>query len=705
MAYVLVEDFRAGLDTRRTNVTSVPGSLVTLTNAHISRGGEIEKRKAFVKLADLPSNTTGLAAAAGQIYVFGSAGSSSVSFASGTPSNINYIQFQHPTDAGISTTSNTVPLDKITSVDFFNGYIYASARYTDGRAYHYYQGQTSSTGVPVNRVLDWADGRARSSFTINGGTAGGTAATGSFDVTDGTFNAGDNIRLITVNSVRLWSDQTVVAHTGTNSTTATNVASAINAFTSTPNYTASASGSTVTITASDVGQDSNGFQVAVGVDGQVTVGNINHMSGGVSNAITALTVNGIAIIQNRIDWATSHSNTASLVASEINRFNSSPELEAIAVGAKVVLYTETATDAYNGQTVAVTKTGDVTTTSPANIAGGVALSSVQTLQPGHFVRSIQKAMMSVSDSIWHFSDTDDPTEWNVDTGGSGFVNLSNHARGSEELQCIAQYFKDLAIFAKQSIQIWSYDPLPTVSLLQVLNNTGALSPNSVVEFGDSDVFYLSESGIRSLRARDSSNSAHVGDIGNPIDDTIQEEVQTNRSQAENAVGILDPRDGRYLLAIGNKIYVFSYFPGSKVSAWSVYEPGFTVTDWAFDGKQVLCRAGDALYSLGGENNTTYDSSTVTVQMPFLDAQKPATNKDWTGIDAVCENDWTVSMATDPTDIGTIQEQAVINRTTYGLGRIPIQGFGTHIAIKMVCNSAGSAKIGNVSVHYEGADAG
>ena len=72
MPYVYISDFRGGLDKRRMDLTSVPGTLVTLTNAHITRGGEIEKRPAFVSLATLPSNTTGLAAAGGQIYVFGS---------------------------------------------------------------------------------------------------------------------------------------------------------------------------------------------------------------------------------------------------------------------------------------------------------------------------------------------------------------------------------------------------------------------------------------------------------------------------------------------------------------------------------------------------------------------------------------------------------------------------------------------------------
>ena len=44
MAYVLIEDFRGGLDARRSDVTATPGTLITLKNAHITRGGEIEKR-------------------------------------------------------------------------------------------------------------------------------------------------------------------------------------------------------------------------------------------------------------------------------------------------------------------------------------------------------------------------------------------------------------------------------------------------------------------------------------------------------------------------------------------------------------------------------------------------------------------------------------------------------------------------------------
>ena len=49
------------------DVRCLPGSLIELTNAHISRGGEIEKRPAFVEVCDLLSETVGLVSG-GSLY-------------------------------------------------------------------------------------------------------------------------------------------------------------------------------------------------------------------------------------------------------------------------------------------------------------------------------------------------------------------------------------------------------------------------------------------------------------------------------------------------------------------------------------------------------------------------------------------------------------------------------------------------------------
>lgn len=688
MPYILVEDFRGGLDRRRMNVTAAPGTLIELKNAHITRGGEIEKRPAFVELVELPSNTIGLAAAAGQIYTFGSDPEASVTFAPNTPSNVRYIQLQHPSGE---------ELTDVPSVEFYNGQVYAAAQFADGRIYHYYNG---------TRITDWFDGRARVTFEVTGGTAGGTAATASFEVTGGTSNPGDELRILRINSVDLISSP--VSHNGSNSLTAANIATAI---TNGPSdYTAIAVGNVLTITAPEVGISYNGYQLEYEIDGAFTIGNLTHMSGGIDNAITGITVDGENIIGDQITWETSHTNTALKIAAAINDFLSGPEYEATSVNQFVNIIAKESGSSYNNKTVAISTSGDVTTAfdpvAQNYLDGGADAVTINAYTPGRFVIPVKTKMYALSDSLLHFSAIDDPTEWNDTTLGAGYINLANHSRGSEDLKAIATYFDNIAVLAGDAIQIWYVDPDEALNQqIQVLQNTGTIAPDSVVEFGENDVFYLSLSGLRSLRSRDSSNAAFVGDIGNPIDELIVQSIQENRTLAELAKATLEQRDGRYILAIGDKMYVFSFFPSSKVSAWSIYEPGFIVDKWAYDGRQTLCRSGNKLYSLGGENGNIYDDCEVVVQMPFLDGSSPATFKDFASIDITCENVWDVYLATDPQDITSIEEVATVYKTTYGLGRAGITGYSTHIAPRLVCQQPGAARLGNIAIHYSAGESG
>ena len=691
MPYILVEDFRAGLDTRRTEITSVPGSARTLTNCHISRGGEIEKRKAFVTYATLPAGTHGLTTAGGQSFVFGSAATPDMS---SVPENVNYIRFQPP--SAVSTTTMT----EVLGIDFFNGEPYVSSQFSDGRIYHHWNNYSGGSD-PSNRVADWYETRARTSFEITGGTAGGTAAQGAFYITGGTSTPGNNLKNLRVNNVDILTGP--IAHTGSNTTTGVAIKNAINNLTSIPNYTATESSGTVFINATTKGTSQNGLVVSFEAEGDFT-GSAGNMANGVDNAITVITVDGISIIDSPILWETSHTYTAQKIAEEINDSFSSPEWEATSVGAKVNIIAKEAGTDKNSKTVVATPTGDVTRSAPSATSGGINQTS-SSHKPGGFVRSFNAQMHSVSDALWHTSKLNDPSEW-TDTAHAAWEDLSNHDKGSSELVGIAPYFENVAIFAEDSVQIWNADvAAANRSLIQVIGNTGAVSAKTIQEIGDSDVYYLSRSGIRSVKARDSSNAAFASDLGNSIDDLVIADMTASDENARNACSILDPRDGRYLIAIGNKVYVYSYFPGSKVTAWSTYEPGFIISDWAFDGKQVLCRSGDTIYSLGGENNTTYDSCEVTIQLPFLDACKAANNKMWTGLDATLENDWNFYIGTDPTDISKNEQVATIGKSTYSLGRVGLSSTSTHIALKITNQRAGAAKLGNVAVHYELNEAG
>ncbi len=71
MPYFLIQDFSQGLDTRKSAATLPPGSLRYANNVHVTRGGELEKRKAFTPWITLPAGSVGLTSDRDNLIVFG----------------------------------------------------------------------------------------------------------------------------------------------------------------------------------------------------------------------------------------------------------------------------------------------------------------------------------------------------------------------------------------------------------------------------------------------------------------------------------------------------------------------------------------------------------------------------------------------------------------------------------------------------------
>jgi hypothetical protein len=280
--------------------------------------------------------------------------------------------------------------------------------------------------------------------------------------------------------------------------------------------------------------------------------------------------------------------------------------------------------------------------------------------------------------------------------------MSNNSGGNEVLTALALYQSNLAAFSRRSVQIWSIDPDPANNRQgQVLSNTGTMSANSVVSVGDIDVFYLSDSGVRSLRARDSSNSAVVNDVGTPIDNLVLADLEPlTEDQKRACCSIIEPIDGRYWIAIGSRVYVYSYFPNSSVAAWSIYEPGFTVTKFTTKNNRVYARGGDVVYLYGGVSGSEYDSSEVEVILPYLDGGKPAHQKALNGLDMTVQGAWQVHIGMDPIAPNARDNCGTITQPTFSLGRIMATGTGTHVGIRLVNNSAGYARIANIIAHFE-----
>jgi len=94
--YQVISNFRGGLDARKYKLSLPPGTLTDLVNGHITAGGEVEKRLAYVKLGNgattLPAGTFGMQETSTGIVVFGSADMTGQTL----PTPFSYQRLQHP---------------------------------------------------------------------------------------------------------------------------------------------------------------------------------------------------------------------------------------------------------------------------------------------------------------------------------------------------------------------------------------------------------------------------------------------------------------------------------------------------------------------------------------------------------------------------------------------------------------------------------
>lgn len=402
------------------------------------------------------------------------------------------------------------------------------------------------------------------------------------------------------------------------------------------------------------------------------------------------------------------------------------------------------------------ESGNITTLGADTLSG---------VKPDTVFTYKNKAYIS-SESVFYFSALNDATRWESTAIGSGFIDTSNNSGIHQNITGIGVYQGKLAVFTRNNIQIWSVDPDPSLNRLeQDLNGTGCLSSNSVSSFGSVDTFYISDAGLRSLRSRDNYDSAFMNDAGHPIDSILIQDVRALSEEGKSQIcSIVEPDDNRFWVAIGGTIYVYSYFPGSQITAWSTYTPKayMSYNEWngspfypgdgsvhyPTDGSspapaafgaafiitppgptpptppqvvyetwlqnatigpiqamvvlngRVFVRAGNYFYLYGGEDNATYDSSLVVAELPYLDASKPATFKEAKGIDMTCQGEWTVEMGFDHTVPTVRDEIARVSQSTFALGRFPATGYGTHFGPRIINDKEGYALLANFIVHYD-----
>jgi len=324
-------------------------------------------------------------------------------------------------------------------------------------------------------------------------------------------------------------------------------------------------------------------------------------------------------------------------------------------------------------------------------------------------------VMSYKDQVFlcvsnrlYTSGIQEPTGFENRYAGYGYIRVSGQKGESLQATAAAVYAGKVAVFSRNVIQLWNTSGDPAAwTLVQTLINTGTCSPKSVVSYGELDVFYLSDAGLRSIRAREFTDLVNVKDVGTPIDDELKT-LLLGMSEVDKGLtfGIYSIKDGRYWLCFpSGVIYAFSYFPGSKVSAWTKYNLAYEGATRLAEG--AVSVSGDLkmfwvypAYRILASFPGTHYYDTATIVIPFFDAKTPGTRKQFRAIDIAGQGTWALSVGDDVANVATLVSIGNVTLSTFKYQRIPIGVIGTHMTLKLVHATDTAAVISSIIVHWD-----
>ena len=657
MGYTVIKAFERGIDTRKLLDTIEAGALLDARDCHMTLGGEIEKRAAFVTVATLPPETIGLYVTEGRVL---NTWGDSLTAPTGMPPNSVYWPIPDPAGA---------PLARILSIEEFMGSLYVVAQYEPDMDH------------PAGRILHWWQGNLVTYPPPSAGS-GGTGGTPP-DTTPGskptcTFQ----LQIIFASTAP---DVYVTAIYLKSPTITTPPVIGTNLFMLIPTS----------------GVDGAGWPYC---DTEIVSGPVHP-----SEVIGKITNLMNAFLQTPVDVS------CQIIDPTPGIIGDNPE-------DGIQFWLEDSSSAYNGWSIEIRLTNCLvhptnsqvltggedpavipgTGTPPTPPVSGVPGAPVET--KADFVLSHNKRMWGTWVDKLNFSEEKHPNNWeDTTTTQENQFDFSTITSRAPKLLSIAEYRSDLAIFGRRHIICYHMDAQLEQSYKRfVLQGTGTFAPHSVTCFGEGEVMYLDISGIRSLRARDSTDMGFAADIGNMIDELVKSKiaVMTADEKKFNVWGVVDQRSGRLWMALHDKIFVLSYYPTSRISAWTWYDATTAPVDYMNNSDDsVYWRSVDDVICYGDVDGTTYDDTEALIRIPYIDAAKPASMKNWTGLDMAIYGTWSVKGSFDPTAPTALDLLATLTKSSYAQQTIAVNGESPGLSLELRSTFVGAAKVGNATVHY------
>jgi hypothetical protein len=677
MTYLAVADFKRGMSRIRPQVVGEPGSLWNAKNCVLSRGGDIESQKKWVGEFALPAGTFGLASNKGQPIVFGTGATPG-----GMPSAVSYKQLTY---TGVAT------LSKVHDAKPFAGKLYVIAEFDDGDIRHFYDGV---------EVAEW---RTRADGLWDYTTVARVLAQKINERSDVSAIVIDN-RVIVTAAVQ-GTGFTITTGTNDNANVAGSLPTAVKT-----TLAANVAGvaevratATVTIT---------GGSPSIGVN------QVSQIAVGVNNLLTA-----------PVNFVLDNSATANAVALAITSA-AVAGYTATAVGNVITILAPPGLGAtINGTAEVVTSIGDVTT-SQTSFAGGVtAVAAVTQVEQvtisatatdtldqwtitingtayksngrasatGKLIHVILRRLWIPVGPYLCYCKLSVPTVWTTTAAPAtdpGFIDTTLDTEGSEDITAIGEHNGNTVIFSDTSLRVYNLDTDATkIALLQYVDNAGSIITKAAVQYENADLFFVSLTGLTALRSRLGSNYSHTVDVASAIAPFLQDYITlVGDSVTRNGQACMEPRDGRFMLCISSRVFVYNAFVDSGVSGWTYMDLAFTPDQFLRVGRRIMARAGNTIYVYGGIGGNTYPAAgetTVDFETGFLASNDPGDKKSDQEYGSASVGDWTVTVRVDPNNTAAVVRVGVVNKITYPkVSGINFPAYTSHAALHATCASGG-----------------
>ena len=236
---------------------------------------------------------------------------------------------------------------------------------------------------------------------------------------------------------------------------------------------------------------------------------------------------------------------------------------------------------------------------------------------GHFGRLWVGGVTTERDVVF-YSNLLDEKDFN-DAADAGLIDLKT-VWGTDEIVAISDFGGKLVIFGKENIVLYNNPTQPNaMELDEVIQGIGCISRDSIQAIGD-DIFFLSDTGVRSLLRTAEKDKLPLQDKSKTIKDDLIGKIRQNK----NVKSAYMQDEGLYLLSFVdlNITYVFdlAYITEKdtpRVTTWTFKggrDPSsflYTEHDGLIIGQNVGCIA-----TYEGYSDTVYGGSTTWTEVSY-----------------------------------------------------------------------------------------